>query len=60
MPSKKTVEAWGYDCLGYDCNAEGLVTKIWCKLCKEYSGLADIRSSKKGVSIIGKKELNLF
>ena len=54
MPTKKTVKAWGYDCLGYECDSEGNVNKIWCKLCKDYSELADISSHKKGVSKLGK------
>ena len=59
MPSIKVVKDWGYDCLGFDVNNDGMVVKIWCNLCREYSELTDIKSHKKGVSKIG-KELLLF
>lgn len=51
MPSKKTIEKWGFNCLGYECDSEGDVTKIWCKLCREYATLVtDIGHFKKGVA----------
>ena len=49
MPSENVVKKWGFECLR--CKYEGEeVKKIWCKLCKEYSGLANVSQSKKGVA----------
>ncbi len=49
MPSENVVKKWGFECLGYECEGEE-VKKIWCKLCKEYSQLANVSQSKKGVA----------
>ena len=42
-PSENIVKKWGCECEG------GEVKKIWFKLCKEYSELANISQSKKVV-----------
>ena len=57
MPHRKTVKVWGYDCLGYQCDDDGNVLRIWCKTFREYSEVEDIGSLKKGVSKIGKNDL---
>ena len=57
MSHRKIVKAWGYDCLGSQCDDNGNVLRIWCKTCREYSEVADVRSLKKGVSQIGKNDL---
>ena len=49
MPSKKTVEKWGFKHLGFECDGDE-VKKIWCNLCKEYSELTDVSNFKKGVA----------
>ena len=49
MPSENVVKKWGFECLGCECEG-GEVKKIWCKLCKEYSELANVSQSKKGVA----------
>ena len=36
MPNRKTVESWGFNNLGYECNEFGEVTVIFCKTCHEY------------------------
>ena len=36
MRNRKTIESWGFDNLGYECNEFGEVTVIFCKTCQEY------------------------
>lgn len=36
MPKKKTVDAWGISCADYECDSEGNVTLLWCKICREF------------------------
>ena len=36
MPNRKTVESWGFNNLGCECNEFGEVTVIFCKICREY------------------------
>ena len=51
MPvKKKVVSKWNFDCLGYNTNSENEVTEIFCKVCREYSELQDVKNSKKGVA----------
>ena len=57
MPHRKTVKAQGYECLGYHCDDNGNVLRVWCKICREYSEVADVERLKKGVSKIGKNDL---
>ena len=57
MPHRKTVKAWGYDCLGYQCDDDGNVLRIWWKTCREYSKVVDVGSLKKRASKIGKNDL---
>ena len=33
MRNRKTIESWGFDNLGYECNEFGEVTVIFCKIC---------------------------
>ena len=49
MPTKKTVEKWGFKHLGYECDGDE-VKKMWCNLCREYSEMTDISNAKKGVA----------
>ncbi|XP_071958585.1 uncharacterized protein [Antedon mediterranea] len=41
MPSKKVVLKWGFDCLGYDVDEDDIVTKIWCKTCREFCEICE-------------------
>ena len=50
MPSKKTVDGWGFDCIGYESDVNHEVTLIWCKICREYSQLTTVSHAKKGVA----------
>ena len=36
MVRKKTVENWGFQCLGYELDSEGEVSLIFCKTCREF------------------------
>ena len=46
---QKTLQKkWGFECVGCEC--EGEVKKIWCKISKEYSELANVSQSKKGAA----------
>ena len=36
MPNGKTVESWGFNDLGYECNEFGEVTVMFCRTCREY------------------------
>ena len=36
MPSKKKVESWGFNNLGYECSEDGEVTLIYCKTCRDF------------------------
>ena len=53
MPRKKKVDSWGFSCLGYDCNGEGEVIKIWCKTCREFYSNNDVPSESKKSFIKG-------
>ena len=53
MPSKKVVESWGYDCIGFESDNDNNVKKIWCKVCREYSTvIGNVGHAKKGVAKI--------
>ena len=39
MVKKKTVEGWGFSCLGYEIDKSGEVMKIFCKPCREFYSL---------------------
>ena len=39
MVKLKTVEGWGFTCLGYGTNEYGEVTKMFCKTCREFTPL---------------------
>ena len=45
MPNRKTVESWGFNNLGYECNEYGEVTVIFCRTCREYYSTNAISSS---------------
>ena len=34
--NRKTVESWGFDNLGFECNEFGEVIVVFCKTCREY------------------------
>lgn len=54
MPlSKKTVKKWNFDCLGFETNQDDEVTMIFCKVCREFSKLPNVRNDKKGFAKIG-------
>lgn len=36
MVKQKTVEGWGFACLGFETNEYGEVTKMFCKTCREF------------------------
>lgn len=51
MPvKKKVVLNWNFDCLGFNVNSDNEVTEIFCKICREYSELQDVKNTKKGVA----------
>lgn len=51
MPlQKKIVENWKFSCLGFETNAKDEVTLIFCKVCREFSKIEDIKCRKKGVA----------
>ena len=51
MPvQRKVVENWNFDCLGYEANSNGEVTLIFCKICREFSKLEDVKRRKSGVA----------
>ena len=51
MPvQKKVVENWKFSCLGYETSANNKVTLIYCKTCREYSKLVDVKNNKKGIA----------
>ena len=37
MPNRKTVENWGFNSLGLECDEYGKVNLIYCKACQKYS-----------------------
>ena len=39
MVKRKTVERWGFSCLGYEIDESGEVIKIFCKSCREFYSL---------------------
>ena len=39
MVKRKTVEGWGFSCLGYEIDKSGKVMKIFCKTCREFYSL---------------------
>ena len=45
MANRKTVESWGFNNLGYECNEFGEVTVIFCRACCEYYSTNAISSS---------------
>ena len=45
MPNGKTVENWGFNNLGYECNEFGEVTVMFCRTCREYYSTKAISSS---------------
>jgi hypothetical protein len=54
MPSKKTVDNWGFSCLGYDIGNNAEVTLIWCKTCREFFNSESKNVAQaKGVAAIG-------
>ena len=48
--SRKVVLVWNFNCLGYETNEENVVTQIYCKICREYSNLRDVKMNKKGIA----------
>ena len=48
MPSKKTVDNWGFSCLGYDIGNNAEVTLIWCKTCRKIFRNQERCPSKRG------------
>ena len=56
MPNRKTVESWGFNNLGYECNEFGEVTVIFCRTCGEYYSTKAISSS----SILIKLQVDKF
>ena len=48
--SRKVVLGWNFNCLGYETNEENEVTQIYCKICREYSNLRDVKMNKKGIA----------
>ena len=57
MPSKTTVEKWGFSCIDYETDNHDNVTKIWCKVCLDFHSNQDASSQKEGVA---KKCADLF
>ena len=54
MPSKKTVDNWGFPCLGYNIGDNGEVTLIWCKTCREFFHYENKNAVHvKGIAAIG-------
>ena len=54
MPSKKTVDNWGFLCLGYNIGDNGEVTLIWCKTCREFFHYENKNAVHvKGIAAIG-------
>ena len=45
MANRKTIESWGFNNLGYECNELGEVTVIFCRACCEYYSTNAISSS---------------
>lgn len=45
MPKKKTVDAWGIPCAGYECDPDGNVTLLWCKICREFNELESVKKT---------------
>ena len=51
MPLKSVVDKWGFSCLGYEIDSNSNVTKVWCKICREfYESSSSSFSNKKGVA----------
>ena len=48
--SKKTVDRWGYNNLGYEVDEDGDVTLIYCKTCRDYYSSPAGTSSSAGSS----------
>ena len=60
MPSTKKVQAWGFKYVGLESDENGEVTKVYCKICREYSALigsGGITHNKEG---IGKVATDVF
>ena len=56
MPTSKTVEAWGFSCLGYETSKDGEVKLVWCKTCRDYSNRHSVQFQKKGVAKIASEK----
>ena len=46
MLSKTTVEKWGFSCINFEADSHDNVTKIWCKICREFYSDQDASSQK--------------
>ena len=57
MPSKTTVEKWGFSYIDYKTDNHDNITKVWCKICHKFFSDQDVSSQKKGVA---KKCADLF
>ena len=47
MPSETPVEKLGFSCIDYETDSHDNVTKIWCKICREFYSDQDASSQKK-------------
>lgn len=52
MPNKTLVDNWNFKCLAYELDNKEEVIKVWCKTCREYSELKDVKLDKKGIAKI--------
>ena len=47
---KKVVENWKFNCVGDETNSKNEVTLIFCKTCREFAKLEDVKRCKKGIA----------
>ena len=46
MLSKTTVEKLGFSCIDFEADSHDNITKIWCKICREFYSDQDASSQK--------------